>query len=290
MRSFFATLTVITAVVTLCWATCGYAVAAPPEGAGADRGGDDATRDKPAIERPDADAAENPTDADAKNADATNAGPKNPGPKNAGPKNAGGTLAERRAAAARQKVADVAKRLFPRFDANRDQALDDAEWTKAKVAIDKLVDGEVLKTASNRRELVRDALANMQRPDVQRNGTDVATEAAEQYARDLLAAAIEVAENAQPVVVPVPPPQVGRRGNSDNGDGANNRGRIDRRLPRADATDAERAKEEALRRRGLREVGGKIVPITPGRQGVNPQGGNGPNNGQRPNPPRGSRP
>lgn len=92
-----------------------------------------------------------------------------------------GALAERRAAAARQKAADGAKRLFPKFDANRDKVLDDAEWTKAKLAIDKMVDGEVLKSAGARRELVREALQSVTRPDIQHSGTDITPEAIEQY-------------------------------------------------------------------------------------------------------------
>jgi hypothetical protein len=194
-----------------------------------------------------------------------------------------GALAERRAAAARQKMADAAKRLIPKFDANRDNVLDDAEWTKAKAAIDKLIDTEVLKTAGARRELVRDALANLARPDVQRNGTDITTEAVEQYARDSLTAAMEAAEHAQPAAAPTPPPEAGRRAGSNNGDNPRN-GRFERRLPRPDATNEQRAREEALRRRGLREEGGRIVPIVPGRQGANP------GNGQRPNGQGGTRP
>ncbi len=293
MRSMFAMLT----VSAMCWAASGDSHAAPPDGGAdaeradaergdADRTDGDARRDEPRIDEPKTDKHDVERPAAARPNAKTDKNPNDADPKKA----AGGALAERRAAAARQKVADAAKRLYPRFDANRDKVLDDAEWTRAKAAIDKMVDAEVLKTSGNRRELVRQALAGMQRPDVQRNGTDVATEAAEQYARDLFAAAAEVAENAQPMVVPVPPPQAGRRGNSDNGEDPNNRGRFDRRLPRGNATDAERAREEALRRRGLREEGGKIVPIAPGRQGGNPQGGNRQPDGQRPNPPRGARP
>lgn len=265
MRFFSATLI----FTTLCWAAGETASAAPPkappkEKATTGQAGGDASRGKPGAARPSA-----PSDKTAK--DAT-----------------GGSLAERRAAAARQKVAQAAKRLFPRFDANRDQKLDDTEWTKAKAAIDKMVDAEVSKAAGNRRELVREALANMQRPTVQREGTDVSQQAVEQYAADLLAAATEAAENAQPAAAPVPP-QAGRRAGSDGGDDPR-RGRGVRPMPRGGATDAERAREEALRRRGLREENGRIVPIVPGRQGGDPRGGNGQGNGQRPSPPGGARP
>lgn len=184
-----------------------------------------------------------------------------------------GALAERRAAAARQKAADGAKRLFPKFDANRDKVLDDAEWTKAKAAIDKMVDGEVLKSAGARRELVREALQNVTRPDVQHSGTDITPEAIEQYARDCLVAATEAADNAQPEVAPAPPPPAaGRRAGSDNGEEPRNSRAGGRTLPRGDATDEERKKEELLRRRGLREQGGRIVPIVPSRPGGNGQG------------------
>jgi hypothetical protein len=198
-----------------------------------------------------------------------------PAPGNKGDKadktDGGGGLAERRAAAARQKAADSAKRLFPKFDANRDGALDESEWTKAQAAIDKMVDAEVLKTSGARRELVREALKGMTRPQPQRNGTDVTSEAVEQYARDLLAAATDVADNAQPDVAPTPPQQRGRRVGSDN-DEEPRRGRLGGRpLPRPDATAEERAREEALRRRGLREENGKIAPIVPNRPGNRPQ-------------------
>jgi hypothetical protein len=197
-----------------------------------------------------------------------------------------GALAERRAAAARQKAADGAKRLFPKFDANRDKVLDDAEWTKAKAAIDKMVDGEVLKSAGARRELVREALQNVTRPDVQNSGTDITPEAIEQYARDCLVAATEAADNAQPEVAPTPPPPAaGRRAGSDNGEEPRNSRAAGRTLPRGDMTDKERAKEESLRRRGLREEGGRIVPIVPSRPGANGQG-----NGPRPRPQPGPRP
>lgn len=212
-----------------------------------------------------------------------------------GDKNDGANaLAERRAAAARQKAAEAAKRLFPKFDANRDGHLDDTEWTKAQAAIDKMVDGEVLKTSGARRELVRDALKNMTRPQVQRNGTDVTPEAVEQYARDLLAAAAEVAANAQPEVVPIPPPQAGRRSDSDNKEDPR-RGRFGPRVPRPNATPEERARDEALRRKGFQEQGGQIVPIVPGRPNAKPpqanaQGDNKPGKPQRPNRLDGNRP
>ena len=207
---------------------------------------------------------------------------------------AANALAERRAVATRQKAAEAAKRLFPKFDANRDGHLDDTEWTKAQAAIDKMVEAEILKTSGPRRELVRDALKNMTRPQVQRNGTDVTPEAVEQYARDLLASAAEVAANAQPEIAPVPPPQVGRRSNSDNGEEPR-RGRFPPRLPRPNATLEERAREEALRRKGLQEQGGQIVPIIPGRPNAKPpqanaQGDNKPGKPQRPMRPGGNRP
>jgi hypothetical protein len=183
----------------------------------------------------------------------------------------GGGLAERRAAAARQKVADSAKRLFPKFDANRDGVLDETEWTKAQAAIDKMIDGEVLKSSGARRELVREALKGMTRPQPPRNGTDVNPEAVEQYARDLLAAATEVANNAQPEIAPTPPPLRGRRADSGN-DEEPRRGRLQgRRLPNPNATPEERARDEALRRKGLQDNGGgKIAPITPQRPGTRP--------------------
>lgn len=203
-------------------------------------------------------------------------------------------LAERRAAAARQKAAEAAKRLFPKFDANRDGHLDDTEWTKAQAAIDKMVDAEILKASGARRELVREALKNMTRPQVQRNGTDVTPEAVEQYARDLLASAAEVAANAQPEIAPIPPPQAGRRSNSDDGEEPR-RGRYPPRLPRPNATPEERARDEALRRKGLQEQGGQIVPIVPGRPNAKPpqangQGDNKPGKPQRPTRPGGNRP
>lgn len=215
-----------------------------------------------------------------------------PSPENAGAgdKNAAASgLAERRASAARQKAAEAAKRLFPKFDANRDGHLDDAEWTKAQAAIDKMVDGEILKSSGARRELVRDALKGMTRPQAQRNGTDVTPEAVEQYARDLHAAASEVAENAQPAVVPVPPPQAGRR--SDSGDDEEpRRGRFPQRLPRSNATPEERARDEALRRRGLQEQGGQIVPIVPGRPNAKPPQAKGQDDNKPGKPPRPPRP
>jgi hypothetical protein len=201
----------------------------------------------------------------------------------------GGGLAERRAAAALQKAADSAKRLFPKYDANRDGALDETEWTKAQPAIDKMVDGEVLKTSGARRELVREALQGMTRPQPPRSGSDVTPEAVEQYARDLLAAATEVADNAQPEVVPLPPPQRGRH--ADSGDEEEpRRGRLQgRRIPNPNATAEERAREEALRRKGLREEDGKIGPIVPNRPGNRPQGNRPQGNGAGPNRP-GTRP
>lgn len=266
----FRILSLALAFSMLGWVVDSAAQVAPPQdrqdNADADQAPTDAPRGKPNVRRQPGPRPNAANDNDDKKV----------------AKNAAGSLAERRAAAAREKVAVAAKRLFPRFDANRDKVLDDAEWTRAKAAIDKMIDAEVLKTSGARRELVRDALTNMQRPDVQRNGTDIGPEAAEQYARDLLTAATEAADKAQPTAVPMPPPQAGRRAGSNSGDDPR-RGRIERPLPRGNATDAERAREEALRRRGLREENGRIVPIVPGRQGGNAPGG-------RPNAPGGGRP
>lgn len=138
----------------------------------------------------------------------------------------GSALAEKRAAAAEKKLADTAKRTFTKFDANKDGKLDKAEWGRAQAALDKAIEGDVVKTAGAKREAVKKALAERAAAEVQFDESgNVTTEAIAAYAKTAAADAATIAkETAAQDPGPVVEPGVGGgRAGGDRGDEINRR-------------------------------------------------------------------
>lgn len=124
------------------------------------------------------------------------------GAKKAGDK-PGGALAERRAAAAKQKAAETAQRVFAKFDTNRDGALSATEWPRAQAALGKMIESDVLKVPAARMKSAKEALAGAEKPDVEMSqGGGVTKEAFEAYATAASLAAGEAVANAAPPPTP----------------------------------------------------------------------------------------
>jgi hypothetical protein len=151
--------------------------------------------------------------------------------------------ATKRIALARKRAQDAAKRVFSRFDANKDKQLDAEELARAKAALDKLIEADAARLAGKKltvKELAGDDLT----PGDSASG--VTLEAFQEYAGALVGRADEAGRAAkEDRERPAKPP--GDAGRESTGERE-----VDRRREEAERR-REEARERAEERRERRE-------------------------------------